>query len=383
MTNIKLVTSVFRSHITRTVFTMLSVAVAFAILLVLSAMSHGITGLTSNAQAQRLIILGKSGSIPLNYAAKITAIPGVVAVDYQAGFSGWIGDRHNWIYAKGVPFEDHMRVNPDFQLSEAEYRAMLADRRGAIACAPVAKKMGWNIGDTIRLQDGLRQEGGNTTWTFKLAGIFTSTQPEAMQQHIVVHYDYINEGRTDLINRDKIGNITVLADDARNIGRVARAIDERFAHAQPTTQTLPEQLLAAAVVKSFGDVTAILIAIASAVFTSMLLVAGNTVAGSVRERMNAFALMRALGFSRARLAGLVLIEAGLLIGSGASLGIVLGWQICAAMTPVIGEMLPYFMVTWQTLALAVLLAIGFALLTGFLPARSVTMLDIADSLRRI
>jgi putative ABC transport system permease protein len=383
MSDLGLIFAVYRRHKTRTLFTVLSVAVAFAILLVLTALSHGITGLTSNAQAQRLVIIGKSSNTPVNYAAKIATVAGVVAVDYQAGFAGWVGDQRHWVYAMGVPFAAHMRVHPELHVSNGEYRAMQTDRQGAVAGAALARKMGWKIGDIVRIQGGPPQMGGNPTWSFRLDGIFTSTLPDSTQQYLAVHYDYVNEGRADIFNRDKIDNIFVLADDARHISRIARAIDERFAHSQPNTQTFPEQLLTAAVVKSFGDVGAILTAIAAAVFASMLLVVGNTMAGSVRERMNEFAMMRALGFTRRRLARQVLGEATLMIGIGAALGVFLGWQICTALAPTISQVAPYFMVTWQALALALALAVGFSLLTGLLPARRVTRLDIARALRRI
>ncbi len=104
---------------------------------------------------------------------------------------------------------------------------------------------------------------------------------------------------------------------------------------------------------------------------------------SVRERLSEFAVMRALGFGRRRLVRLVLRESGWIVGMGALLGLALGWRLCLMMAPAVGETLPYFVVTWQAVAAAVLLAALFSILTGILPARRVTALEVADTLRRI
>ena len=47
--------------------------------------------------------------------------------------------------------------------------------------------------------------------------------------------------------------------------------------------------------RQFGDVGAIITYVGLAVFASMLLITGNTMANSVRERLNEFAMMRAVG----------------------------------------------------------------------------------------
>ena len=100
------------------------------------------------------------------------------------------------------------------------------------------------------------------------------------------------------------------------------------------------------------------------------------------RHIDGHALMRALGFSRRRIAGLVVRESALLIGTGTVLGLLLGWQICRLMSPAITANMPYFLVTWQSLGLGVLLAVVFTFLIGILPARRATTLAVADTLRR-
>jgi len=382
MTDYSLVLSVFRRHKMRTLFTVLSVVVAFAIFLVIATLNRGFNGLMNYALTQRLVVISENLQLPLSYAARLTAVPGVKAVAYETGIYGYFRDQKNGVYVHAAPFPAYLSVNPEQNLTAAEKQALLKDRQGAVAGAVLAKKMGWKVGDTIPISKGPPQKNGSTTWYFHLDGIFKSNLPEGMQQDFVAHYDYINEGRADPTQKDKLGNIIVFIDDPRDISRVSHAIDRQFATSQPSTMTLPEQLLAATVVKSFGDIEAILIEVAVAVFFSMLLVAGNTMANSVRQRVHEFALMRALGFSRRRIAGLVVRESALLIGTGTVLGLLLGWQICRLMSPAITANMPYFLVTWQSLGLGVLLAVVFTFLIGILPARRATTLAVADTLRR-
>ena len=113
----------------------------------------------------------------------------------------------------------------------------------------------------------------------------------------------------------------------------------------------------------------------------MLLITANTMANSVRERIGEFAMMRALGFARWSLARLVFLEAFVMIGTGALLGLAAGWEICRLMTPYVAEVLQAFALTWSAAGLAVALAAALALISGAAPGWRVTALPVASALR--
>lgn len=384
MSDFSLILGAFRNHKSRTLFTVLSVVVAFAVLMVLASLYSGVTGLVHYTRAQRSSVWAEGfGQLPLAYVKRIATIPGIQVTAYRNGMSGAFREPKNSVYVKGVSFTDYMKVFPELSLPDAYRRAMLADRLGVIAGAPLAKKYGWKTGDTIRLINGPAQRSGSTTWTFHLHGIFKSTLPDSMGESLVAHYDYINEGRADPSQKDKVDQVFFLATDARAVATVSQRIDKMFEHSSPPAMSFPDTLLYATVIKSFGDIGLIIVDVSLAVFFSMLLVTGNTIAQSVRERISEFALLRALGFGRRRLLRLVLGEAGLLIGTGACFGALLGWQLCRVMSPLMSDVLPFFSVPWQVLPIAAALAALFILLSGLLPMRQVTGLAIADSLRRV
>ncbi len=273
MTDNSLTFAVFRRHKMRTVFTVLSVTVAFAIFLVLATLYNGFEGLVNYGRAQRLDVWSDGfGRLPVSYAAKIASLPGVKAVAYETGIFGYFRDPKNSVTVIGVPFAQYMAVFSEMSVTAAERRAMLQDRQCAIAGAPLADKMGWKTGDTIPVSGGPAQKNGGTTWYFHLCGVFRSTLPDSLMQNLVAHYAYLNEGNADAGARDYADQIFVTTDDARDVPVVARAIESAFANAQPAAMALPDALLYLSVVKSFGDVGAILTGIGGAVFLSMLLV---------------------------------------------------------------------------------------------------------------
>jgi len=377
-----LIFGVFRRHKARTFFTVLSVAVAFAIFIVLGAVYHGFSGMMNDAPSQRLDVWGENGFPPLSYVAKIATIPGVAAVTYHTGFYGHLADPKNGVSVRAVDIPSYLKTFHEFTLDENARRQLLADRTAAVASPKKIAEMGWKLGDVIPVQGGPPQKNGSTTWTFHLVGVLHSTLPESYQQSVFVHYAYLNDGRTDLANKNTVWEIFATTRDARDITRVANAIRQAFGASQPTVVVLPDQLLAVSVVKAFGDVGAVLIFVGAAVLLALLLVAGNTMASSVQERISEYGLMRALGFSRYRVALLVLGEAGILMGCGTVLGILLGWKLCEWMAPSVYGTLPYFFVTGASIAAAAGLCVFLTLQIALPPARRVTKLAVADSLRR-
>jgi putative ABC transport system permease protein len=383
VTSASLIFGAFRRHKTRTLFTIASITIAFAVYLVLATFYSGIHGVTYYANAQRMMVWGETARLPLAYLPKVANISGVTAVNYYTTFAAEYANAKKWVYVMGVEPNAYFKVYPEYKLGDAEKRTFLADRQGAVTGAVLARKMGWKIGDTIRLQSGPVQKSGSTVWVFHLVGILGAPSlPEGYQEGFITHYAYINEGRADVANKDTAQNFQVMVDDPRRVNEVAHRIETLFAYASPPTLAAPDQMLVASVLKSFGDISALLVAICAAVFFSMLLVTGNTMASSVRDRLHEFAVLRALGFTRLRVAALVLREAAVLIGTGAALGIALGWQIYGAMKDMVTTNLPAFVVTWKALVLAALLALVFAVIAGLLPARRVTKLAVADTLRR-
>ncbi len=133
--------------------------------------------------------------------------------------------------------------------------------------------------------------------------------------------------------------------------------------------------------KQMGDIGAIITGILSAVFFTMLLVAGNTMAQSVRERTNELAVLKTLGFNGGQVLGLVLAESCLIAILGGGVGFALGAFLVSLGDPTHGA-LPIFYIPTQQFVLGIVLILVLGLVTGALPALQARRLRIVEALRR-
>jgi putative ABC transport system permease protein len=367
----------------RSIFTFLSVVIAFTLFSVLAAARQGMVGQVGIASAQRLTTVSKRGneSLPLSYKHKIARIPGVAAVTYFYVFSGYYQtpDKHFDILA-GDPAET-LKIYPEFKLPPKQKQALLADQQGAVAGPELAARMGWHVGDRIPVQGGPRHKHtGHTTWYFHLDGIYHTSLPAGFKSYFLVHYRYINKGRAR--NKDAVLWYQERVADPGQVSAVTTAIDQRFENSAPQTDTEPQQAFMQSLVKQFGNISVIVVAIGAAVFFSLLLIVTNSMAQSVRERTAEFAVLKAMGFTRVSLVLIVLGEALALIGVGALCGLALGFVFTELLAPGVTQVLQTFALTGTAAAVGVGLSVLFALFSGALPGVRVTRLEIAEGLRR-
>src|SRR5262249_34218584 len=124
--------------------------------------------------------------------------------------------------------------------------------------------------------------------------------------------------------------------------------------------------------------------ICGAVAFTILLVSGNTLSMSVRERVREVGILKTLGFTPAAILGMVLGEAAVISLAGGAIGCFLAGMLCG----VIRHTAPAFIPGIKTLDVApliVCLSLAVALLIGLvsalLPALSASRMSILNSLR--
>ena len=165
------------------------------------------------------------------------------------------------------------------------------------------------------------KKGGGRTWEFDLEGIFTSSDPRGTTAFMLFQYDYFNEARA--FGDGLIGWYVLSVADGADPVAVAKAIDAEFANSPRETRTSTEQAFAATFAKQFGNIALIVQLILGAVFFTLLLVTGNTMAQSVRERISELAVLKTVGFRDRTVLGIVMAESILImvIGGGLGLGV--------------------------------------------------------------
>jgi putative ABC transport system permease protein len=135
-------------------------------------------------------------------------------------------------------------------------------------------------------------------------------------------------------------------------------------------------------VKQFGNIKFLIVSIGTVVFFTLLLVTGNTMAISVRERTNEFGVLKAIGFSDRIVLGFILSESIVIALAGC-----VGLLLAVVLIPVVGRalagLLPPLFVTAKTLAYGVIAAVAVGFASGILPAYGAMRLSVVNALRRV
>jgi putative ABC transport system permease protein len=367
----------------RTALTLLSIFVAFVLFAFLGAIRQSLTGYVSVAGADRLVVRHKVSLIqllPETYKARMERIPGVVDAVHQTWFGGIYQDPKNFFMQNPVEPEEFMKMFPEFLLSEAEMKAWLETRTGAIVGRATANRFGWKIGQRVAIQSPIWwREGGGNTWEFDIVGIFDGAKKATDVTSMYFRYDYFEEARAGA--KGQVGWYTVrVADPARAVD-AASALDAEFENSPYETKTEPEGVFAQGFAQQVGDIGAMVTAILAAVFFTILLVAGNTMAQSVRERTEEIGVLKSLGFSNELVLGVVLAESCLIAALGGLVGLGLGAMATAGMSDSL-SMLPGFFLPGRDVGWGVALVVGLGLVAGLFPALQAMRLRIADALRR-
>lgn len=367
----------------RTLLTILSILVAFILYGYLSAISRALNQGVSVAGADRLMVRHKvsiAQPLPASYANRIARVPGVQAVTHASWFGGIYQDPKNFFAQMAVVPEAWLAMYPEFLLPADQRAAWLRTRTGVVVGRKTAQKFGWKIGDRIPLQATVwRKMDGSSAWEFDLVGIYDGAEKGTDDTQFFFRYDYLDEARQ--FGKGLVGWYIVRVQDPAEAAAVARRIDEEFANSPWETKAETEGAFLRGWAKQIGDITTIMAAILSAVFFTILLVAGNTMAQSVRERTDEIGVLKALGFTNAQVLALVLAESCLLAGLGGTLGMGIAWLLISSGDPTRGALPIFFFPTANLLlGFGLILALGFA--AGILPAAQAMRLRIADALRR-
>ena len=368
---------------TRTILTLLSIMVAFLLYGFLYAISHAFTGPIEVLGQDRLVVRNRISLIqplPQSYEARIAKIPNVALVTLSSYFGGYYKDPRDFFPQFVVEPEKHFRLYPEFRLAPEAMRQWLATRTGAVVGRKLAQRFGWKIGDRIPLRTSVwTQKDGSDTWLFDLVGIYDGNRTDTDTSQFFFRWDYFDEGRA--FENGKVGTFLLRVTDPSHSDDVAHRIDAEFANSSYETTTETEKAFVSAFAKQIGNIGLIMTGIMSAVFFTILLVAGNTMAQAVRERTEEIGVLKALGFSNSLVLVLVMGESVLLSGLGGFAGLGLGWLLISRGDPT-GGMLPAFALPHDKVALGAGMVVGLGVVTGLIPALTAMRLRIADALRR-
>ena len=367
---------------TRTLLTMLSVVTAFLLFGMLDAVRVAFNSSTNVAGYDRLVVASRlsiTQMLPMRLQPQIEAVPGVEKAVHMAWFGGIYREERNFFpnMSTGPGFFD---LYPEYSLPAEQREAFETTRNGAVVGASLAKRHGWKIGDTIPLQATIFPTRGSNDWQFKLVGIFTVTDQKRRgeENQLYFRWDYFNEAN-DYV-KDRAGWWMVKLSDPTKADQVAQAIDKISENSDHETKTQSEQAFNQAFLKQFADIGLIVTGIMAAVFFTLVLLTGNTMAQAVRERTPELAVLKTIGFSDGSVLWLVMAEAVLLIVLGGLLGLVIAGALVKVVSAGSNGMIQLDTIPAATWLVGIGLMLVIGIVVGALPARRAMRLNIVDAL---
>lgn len=369
----------------RTALTILSIMIAFVLFGFLSAIAQALAQGVDVAGADRLVVRHAVSIIqllPESYERRMEALEGVDAAMHFTWFGGIYQDPRNFFAQMPVEPEELLDMYPEYLLPADQREAWLATRTGAIAGRQLADRFGWSIGDRIPIQaTAWTKKDGGRTWDFDLVGIYDGAEKGTDVTQFYFRHDYFDEGRG--LGRGLVGWYAVRVADPARAAEVAQAIDAEFANSPAETKTETEGAFVQAFANQVGNIAAITAAVLGAVFFTILLVAGNTMAQAVRERREELGVLKAIGFTDGRILGLLIGESCLVASLGGLAGLASAWVAIRLMGDPTGGALPIFYLPTDDLLIGVGLVLLLGVVTGVVPAVQGMRLRMADALKRI
>jgi putative ABC transport system permease protein len=362
----------------RTIFTLLSIVIAFLLFGLLQGVNAWLKAFGTGSNANRLYVVSRVSQVqplPTAYLHRIETVPGIRQSTYIAGISGFYQEKSNNLLALATDVQKFFDLYPDWKIAPEQLAAMGRTRAGAVVAAPLMREFGWKIGDRLPLRTSVMKQDGSADWDFEIVGTYDVPTSPAEANRILVNYAYFDEARR--LERGTAWAFVVAVDDPTRSAQVCAAVDALFVNSAHETVTQDEKAYVQGQLRELGDVSLMANAIVAAVLFTLLFLTGNTMMQSVRERTPELAILKTVGFSDRSVTVLVLIESVLLCVLAASLGLAAAAAVfpVTAALGIVGAALPI-----RVVALGLAIAVGLALASGLPPAWRAQRLVIVDAL---
>jgi putative ABC transport system permease protein len=367
----------------RLILTIGSFAVALFLFAFLGVVNDAFSRGADVAGADRLVIINRTSiinTLPLSYRDEILRIPGVKCITHDNWFGGTYQDPKNFFPQFVIDPDNQRQVFPELIVPDDEWATFLKDRQGAIVGATTMRRFGWKIGDRIPITTtlyGLQ----NQRFEFNIDGVYHGAKPQDDETQFWFQWEYFKESVPDRL-KGQVGWYTLRVNNPDDSVRIAKTIDQNYVNSPDETKTETESAFAQGWVKQFGNIRFLILTIGTVVFFTLLLVTGNTMAISVRERTGELAVLKAIGFSDRAVLGFVLGESVAIAVLGC-VGLLLALVAIPFLAQAMAGMLPTLLVTPKTLIYGVVAALIVGFASGILPAWGAMRMRVVDALRRV
>jgi len=364
----------------RSILTVLSISVAFLLFGLLQAAAPIFSGQMEGLKADMVLtmnrynMLGKLPYSHVEFIKEIEEVEAVLYMDYITSIS-----QETMLDGVTVAMGGDIEIYERFQISDEHLKAFKDIKVGALVGESLAIDKNIVIGDRVFVKSLSMNADGTYDWEFEVVGLYRAN-PKADELGMVVNYDYFDDSRTS--DKGTVGYIIAKVSDAELADDVSQTIDTEFTNSSWATRSGPESQIAVDMMGEFGDIELIINAILSAVFFTILLVTGNTISQSVRERTTDIAVLKTLGYQDIQIFNMVLLEALFLISFGIILGLGLSLLTLPAINAVSGGLTEgLIFLTSDKIILALIIGVAVSFISSIMPAYHALNLKVVDALR--
>lgn len=362
-----------------------SILVAFAIFGVLASFERAFNSGQENAQADRLVVVNKinmAQQLPVSYFSRVALLEGVREVTHFNWFGGYFQDPKNFLVTFAVEPDSYLKLyDSDFVFEPQARQAFVRERTGALVGERMMTKWGWKVGDQIPISSNIFfKKDGSNTWDLKIVGTFTGRTAQNDTNLMLIRYDYFDETRS--LMKDLVGWLVLRTVSPNLNDKVAKTIDATFANSSYETTTDTEKAFSKAFAAQFGNIALIVGLVVGAAFITILMIVGNTMVMTIRERTREIAVFKTLGFPGPRILRMVLGESILLALIGGVPGIALAGLVIFATRDNLAQFVPSMTLPPDIVALALGFMLALGILTGLFPALNAMRLKIVTALGR-
>ena len=320
--------------------------------------------------------------LPLAYRDRIAQVPGVNRVTYASWFSGVYIDKNQFFARLAVDSETFFDVYPEFVIEREQFDAFKRERNACIIGIDIARRYNLKLGDIMPIEGDVFPG----QWEFVVRGIYQPRDQTTDPSSMMFHYQYLEERiKQEMPQRSgEIGWYIVRISDPESSATISREIDALFANSRAETKTETERAFqqnflsaASAVITAMNIMSFVIIGI-------ILLVLGNTMVMSARERTHEFAVLKALGFSGGQLFFLIAGESLILSTVGSALGLLVTIPAVRGFQAALPKgWFPVFYIKPETIVFACAAAFVIGFTASIIPLRRVLSTRIVEGLRHV
>lgn len=370
-------------HKLRTFLTILGIAIAvMAFGFLRTVVTAWYAGVEASA-ANRLITRNAVSFIfplPLAYRDKIAQIPGVETVSYMNWFQGVYIDKNQFFARFAVDVESALAVYPEFIVPPEQLEAFLHERNACMVGSDLAKQYNFKIGDVIPIEGDIYPG----RWEFVVRAIYQPRDEKVDGTQMWFHWSYLDERmKQEMPGRaGEVGWYVIRIENPADGARISEELDRLFQNSRAETKTESERAFQEGFIQGTNLIIVLLNFMSFVIIGIIMLVLGNTMIMSARERTKEYAVLKTIGFSGGHLTALISGESLVISLLGGGLGLLLTYPIVGMFSLFVPKSwFPIFYIEPITIILAGASAVLVGILAAVFPIQRALRTSIVDGLR--